>query len=403
MQETIETISPRPERTSSAAAGLALVVIGASMFNILPLLTAGAADKLGFSAPQAGVMSSALTVASGISAVLAGFWVRSVPWPRAAATALGGMCLCLLAALGVRGHWVFVSMQAAAAFFGSAAFSLGMTIVSDRHESERSFGTAVSAQAAYQIAAIWAGPSLLAVSGLNGVLILLAVPAGLALVLAPLLPARGRAIPPEARTGLLRPATLLAFIGFAIFFVGAGAYWTYIELMGQAEGMTTRTIADCVALSVAAGIPGGLLAAAQGKRFGSLPSLSFAACLMLIAAALLGAGDGVLAFGAAGVLYYFAWCYSLAHQFTLVNSVDATGRAVALTGACAFFGSAGGAALAAPFVSPNDYHAVVWIVVVAACASIAMYAVSSWNHGRTVRVNAKRADQVLRGIGGGGA
>lgn len=385
MQETIETLPPR---ASTAAAGLALVVIGGSIFNILPLLTAGAADKLGFSAQQAGALSSALTVASGLSALLAGFWVRSARWPRAAAMALGGMCLCLLAALGTRGYWLFVSMQAAAAFFGSAALSLGMTIMSDRHESERSFGTAISAQAAYQIAAIWAGPSLLDVSGLNGVLILLAVPAGLALGLTPLLPARGRAIPSEARSGLMRPATLLAFTGFTIFFVGAGAYWTYIELMGQAESMTTRTVADCVALSVAAGIPGGLLAAVQGKRFGSLLSLSFASGLMLIAAGLLGAGAGVLAFGAAGILYYFAWCYSLAHQFTLVNRVDATGRAVALTGACAFFGSAGGAALTAPFVSPHDYHAVVWVIVIAACASVAMYAVSSLIHARAVRANA---------------
>ena len=159
MQETIETLPPR---ASTAAAGLALVVIGGSIFNILPLLTAGAADKLGFSAQQAGALSSALTVASGLSALLAGFWVRSARWPRAAAMALGGMCLCLLAALGTRGYWLFVSMQAAAAFFGSAALSLGMTIMSDRHESERSFGTAISAQAAYQIAAIWAGSMMLA-------------------------------------------------------------------------------------------------------------------------------------------------------------------------------------------------------------------------------------------------
>ena len=384
MQQTLESFPPLPNRAAVVAAGLALVVVGASMFNILPLLTAGAADKLGFSARQAGVMSAVLTVASGLSALLAGLWVRSLSWPRAAASALGGMCVCLLLALGVHGYWVFVSMQGAAAFFGSAAFSLGMTIISDRHESARSFGAAVAAQAAYQIAAIWAGPSLLRLSGLNGVLALLAVPAGLAIILTPLLPGRGRAIPPEARGGLLRPATLLAFGGFTIFFVGAGAYWTYIELMGQAQGMTTRVVADCVALSVAAGIPGGLLASAQGNRLGSFRPLAFATALMLIGAFLLGEIHGVVAFGAAGILYYFAWCYSLAYQFTLVNTFDASGRAVALTGACAFFGSAGGAALAAPFVTPDDYHAVVWIVVIAACASVAMYRLSTLIHARPV-------------------
>ncbi len=391
MHQSAESVSPELKRTALAVAGLALVVIGASMFNILPLLTAGAADKLGFSARQVGVMSSVLTVASGLSALLAGLWVRSLSWPRAASAALGGMCLCLLIGLRVRGYWVSVSMLAAAAFFASGAFSLGMTIVSDRHESARGFGLAVSLQAAYQIAALWAGPALLRLSGLNGVLLLLAVPAGLAIALTRLLPAQGRAVAPEARGGLLRPATLLAFLGFAIFFVGAGAYWTYIELMGQAQGLPTHVVADCTAVSVAAGIPGGLLASAQGGRLGMLRPLAFATSLTLIAAWLLGGAHGLLAFGAAGVLYYFSWCYSLAYQFTLVNRVDVTGRAVALTGACAFFGSAGGAALAALFVTPSDYHAVVWIVVIAACASVVLYAFASLIHGRSGHLDARRA------------
>lgn len=87
MQQTVERLSIRPQLTAAAVVGLALVVIGASMFNILPPITVGAADKLGFSAGQVGVMSSVLTMTSGASFVLAGLWVRSVSWPRAAAAA----------------------------------------------------------------------------------------------------------------------------------------------------------------------------------------------------------------------------------------------------------------------------------------------------------------------------
>jgi hypothetical protein len=143
--------------------------------------------------------------------------------------ALGGLCVCLLIALRVHGDWAFMAMQGSAAFFGSAAFSLGMTIISDRHESARSFGAAISAQAAYQIAALWAGPLLLHLSGLKGVFLLLAPPASVAVVLTPLLPARGRALPLAAKGGLFRPAMLLAFLGFTVFLVGAGAYWTYVS------------------------------------------------------------------------------------------------------------------------------------------------------------------------------
>lgn len=369
--------------TAVMAIGLALVVVGGSVFNILPLMTAGAADKLGFSGREAGLLSSILTVASGVGCLLSGGWVRSLRWPRAAAVSLGGMFAGNLATLFVHDYMAFVLMQGVAAFFASAVFSLGMTILSDGHESARTFGIAIATQSAYQIAALWAGPSLLRLSGLDGVLVLLAVPAGLAIALTPFLPDQGRpSAAAQSARGLLKPATLLAFAGFVIFYMGAGAYWTYLELMGQALGLTTRAVADWAAAGVAAGIPAGIIASAQSRRFGSLWPLACAGLLMLIAAILLSGVYGLVAFGIAGMLYYFAWCYSLTYQFALVNAVDPTGRAVAVTGACAFFGSAAGAAFTALFVGPNDYHAVVWIVAIAACVSPALYTLSHAVHRR---------------------
>jgi MFS transporter, DHA1 family, inner membrane transport protein len=378
LQEAIPIQVRAPERALAVAAvGLALVVLGGSVYNILPLLAAGAVDKLGFSARQAGAMSSVLTFASGVSALMAGAWVRSLSWPRGAAIALGGMCGTCLAAMLTHGYWPAVLLLGLAAFLASAAFSLGMTILSDGRESARGFGVAIATQSAYQIAALWAGPSLLRLPGLLGVLALLAVPAGLGVALAPLLPAAGRAVRPHgAAKGLVRPATIAAFIGFTAFFIGAGAYWTYLELMGQAQGITAQQVGNWAAIAVAAGIPGGVLASLQGDRFGNLRPLVLACALILTAAALLLGLHGATAFGVAGAIYYFAWCYGVAYQYALVNAVDPTGRAVAITGGCAFFGSAGGAALAAVFVTPHDYHAVVWIVAVTICISTAMFALA---------------------------
>jgi len=383
----IEAQAQAPQRTLAVAAiGLALVVLGGSVYNILPLITAGAVDKLGFSAGQAGAMSSVLTFASGVSAVMAGAWVRSLSWRLGAAIALGGMCLMCVAAMLTHGYGAVVVWLGLAAFLASAAFSLGMTVLSDGRESARGFGVAIAIQSAYQIAALWAGPSLLELSGLVGVLALLAIPSGLGVALAPLLPAAGRAVQARgAAKGLVRPATLAAFIGFTAFFIGAGAYWTYLELMGQAQGITPQQVGNWSAVAVAAGIPGGALAWLQGDRFGNFRPLILACVLILTAAALLTGLHGAAAFGAAGAIYYFAWCYGVAYQYALVNDVDPTGRAIAITGGCAFFGSAGGAALAALFVTPPDYSAVVRIVAVTICVSTAMFAIAAALHQRDGR------------------
>jgi len=357
--------------------GAVLTVVGASIYNVLPLLATGAVDILGFSDAQVGVMSVAITVGSGISALLSGLWVRSVPWPRSALIGLGGVLVTNALAMLVHGYWTIVFMQGAAGFFATAVICLGLTILSDREESARGFGVSNAMQVVYQICAILAGPALLRMGGLNGVLVMLAGLSGLTMFLAPLLPAHGRTVETQGVSkGLLKPATLLSLLGFGIYFVNAGAYWTYVELMGQAQGMTPDVVANCVAAGVSAGILGGALAWALGDRRGRVWPLCIS-CAMTVAAALLLNGTfGVTAFLLAGLLYFFAWNYSVAYQLAIVNAVDTTGRGVAMTQAFAFFGSAGGAGAAAIFVRPGNYHAVIWLVVLAVCVSTALFALS---------------------------
>jgi predicted MFS family arabinose efflux permease len=367
--------SPNPAAVLAVA--VALTVVGSGTFNVLPLLTAGAMGTLGFSDRQIGLMSLTISVGLGAGAVFATMWVRSVEWPRAAAIALGGLFAANSLAMLVHGYWAFVLLQGAAGFCGSSVFCLTTTILSDRHESARSFGVSNAMQTTYQVAALLAGPTLLRLAGLNGVLAMLALPAGLAMLLTPLLPTYGRAVGAERLRHLLTPATVIALVGCGTFFANVGAYWTYIELIGQARGMTPRVVANCVAAGVSAGVLGGALAWVLGDRFGRLWPLCVAALLTIVAALLLHGSFSVLAFVVSAALYLFAWNYSLAYQLAIVNAVDATGRGVAITGAFCLLGSAAGAGITASLLTPGDYGAVIWIVIIAVSLSTALFAFSS--------------------------
>jgi predicted MFS family arabinose efflux permease len=358
-----------------------MTVVGGSSLNILPLLAAAAEDTLGFSDRQSGLMSVAITVGAGAGAILAGMWVRSVPWPRAALLALGGMLAANLLAMVFHRYWAFMLVQGAAGFFGTSVLCLALTILSDRHDSARIFGVAGAIQVAYQIAALLAGPTLLRLAGLNGILAMLAAISGLTLFLAPLLPTHGRLVAAaRVPTALFKPATLIGLLAFFTFFVNIGAYWTYIELMGEAQGMTSRVVANGISVGISAGIVGGALAWALGERFGRLWPIGMAALLTVVAALLLNGSFSVAAFVASGLLYFFAWNYSYPYQLAIVNEVDITGRAVAVTQGFGALGMAGGAGFAAFFVSPGDYRAVIWLATVAVCLSTALYGLSSTVH-----------------------
>jgi len=300
-----------------------------------------------------------------------------VHWPRVAVFALGGMLATTSLAMLWHRYWTFVLLQGATGFFSTAVICLAVTILSDRHESARAFGMVNAMQVVYQISVLLGGPMLLRVMGLNGVLAVIAALSVLGMPLARLLPAHGRTVVSKGVSkGLLKPATLLGLLGFGMFFVNAGAYWTYVGIMGEARGLTARVVANCLAAGVSAGILGGALAWALGDRLGRLWPLCVSGFLTVVAALLLNGPFGVAAFVVSGLLYFFAWNYAVAYQLAGVSAVDSTGRGVAISQAFVFLGAAAGAGIAAIFVKPGDYHAVIGLVVGAVCLSTALFALS---------------------------
>ena len=372
-------------------AGLVLT-IGASTFNIMPLLTAGAVDALGLSDGQAGVMSMAISLGSAASAFFAVTWVRNARWRLAAVIALGGMTAADLLAIYFHGYGSFVLLQGAAGLFGTAVICLCLTILSDCPESASGFGLSNAMQVVYQISTFLVGPFLLKLAGLNGLLGLLAVLGALALAFTPLLPDRGQASPTDGTSReLLKAVTVLAVLGFGMFFLNAGAYWTYVQVMGESNGLSPRLAANCVAVGISGGIVGGAAAWFVGDRLGRFTPLLIS-CLMTVAAAVLVRGHfGTISLIVSVLLYFFAWNYSVAYQLAIVSTVDRTGRGVALTQVFVFAGASAGAGLAAIFVSPGHYEAVVWLSCLGACVSTALFAVA---------LRMQRHEEGRRGLSG---
>ena len=371
--------------------GVGLTVIGGAPFNILPLLTAASSEMLGFSDRQAGILSLTLSGAAGASALLASTWVRSVNWRRAAVISLSGLLGANALSMLLHAYGPFVVLQGVSGFCASAAFSLGMTMLSDRVDSARSFGVATASQVLYQVLALLAGPALLRAGGMNAVLLLMAIPSGLAMSFIPRMPARGRALPTQLLPkGLLKPATVVAIAAFGAWFVNVGGYWTYIELIGQSRGMADHVIATCMAVGLMGGVVGGALSWMLGERFGRLWPIGVASALTALSAWLLTGSSTVLPFVISALIYVFAWNFSWAYQIAMVNAVDPSGRGVAVISAFGFIGCAVGAGLAALFVHPGHYQAVIGLEILGVGSSFLLFVLSQILHSGCVGRGASR-------------
>jgi predicted MFS family arabinose efflux permease len=272
------------------------------------------------------------------------------------------------------GFAAFATLQAIVGFFGGSLYSLSLTVLSDGRHPDRNFGLSLAAQVSFQVFGLLAGPAIARHGGIDALLWLFAGLCALGLVLVPMLPPHGRrAADAAAGARVLGVPILLALAGCFLFFFNVGCYWTYIELIGSAAGLSLGDLANGLALGVAFGIPGALLASWLGERRGRWLPIALSAAMTVVAATLLSGTLRLPAFVASTVLYNFAWNLSLAYQYSVVNAVDRSGRGVALAPAFHAAGGAAGPAVAALFVNEHDHGGVIWLVSASVLGSLACF------------------------------
>ena len=358
----------------TVAAAVGLSVVGSAAFLILPQLIEAAVTDLHFSDRQVGFLSSLLMLGSTASAVAATFWVRRLPWRRAAVSAALGLIGANLASFLCHSAWPFMFLQCLAGFFGGSLYSLSLTVLSDSRHADRHFGFAVAAQVTFQVVGLLIGPLLLRAGGMNALLMAFVLLNVLAVAVVPLLPERGaRAAASGGAQRLWTGPTLLALAGCFLFFFNVGSYWTYIELIGTQAGLAPQVIADGLAVGVAFGIAGALLASWLGDRRGRLLPIGVGAALTVGAVAPLLAHFDVMTFIGSAIVYNFVWNLSLAFQYSTVNAVDLSGRGVAAAPAFHAAGAAAGPAVAAFIIAPGNFRPVIFLVVASVLLSYACF------------------------------
>ena len=262
-------------------------------------------------------------------------------------------------------------------------YSLSLTVLSDSPRPDRGFAYAVGAQTLYQVFGFFAGPFLTHHGGVDAFLGLFSALCIAGILLGPYLPAHGR-IQATVTTagGLLQAPVLLALMGCFLFYVNVNAYWTYIERIGTAAGLSLAAVSNSLAFSNAASMGGVFLAAWLGYRRGVLLPIGVSAVAVVVSALMLLGDLQLPAYLISAVIYGNAWNLSVTYQYGTVHAVDTTRRGLALAPAFHNAGGAAGPAIAALFVSEQNHASVIWLVIISVLASLACFALATHLHAR---------------------
>lgn len=372
-----ETPAAHVRGVAPIAVALCLSVTGVLMFKVLPLIVGAAAESFHFGPSELGLIASSDLAGITLASLLAPFWARRIDWRIGGFVALAIVVVGNLVSAGIGALPLLLAVRVLTGVGEGMASSLALVILSDTRNPDRAFGLAVGAPIFVGLIAFQLMPPLVERFGYDGVVLSLAALAGAFALLTPLLPARGRPVQssnerpgPRAAAGLRPVAVGLA--AAAVYHVGLGAVWAFIERMGVAAGLASETIGASLGVAVVFGLAGSMIATAVGARFGRSWPLVLAISGQCAALLLLHGSMSATQFTLAACAFQLLWLLSVPYQLAVIASFDTSGRYFVLALAFQAAGVTLGPVVAGLLIDGQDFAAVRELAAVCLAASLAL-------------------------------
>jgi hypothetical protein len=304
----------------------------------MPVIAAGLAGELGYTAREVGVFSAVQLVGISLGCVLSVLAPR-VEMRAAGVCALAVLLACDLLSLAVPGRLAFLGLRLIGGVAGGVAIAQATGGLARLRNSERDFGLFLAAQTLVAILIVYTLPELVGRYGFGASFLLVEV---IAVTLVwRFLPRGATATPPRshasrmAALGWIGSGGMLASI--LAFYVGVGALWTYLALLGQGAGLSAGEIAFAITASKLVALAASFLPGLIGVRFGRLAPITACIAVLIVATLLFPVSGSAVGFTGAAAVFSLGW-YVL-HPFHLgaLAQIDSDGRPIiasaALTGA----------------------------------------------------------------------
>lgn len=309
--------------------------IGGLPFNTLPILLGAFADRLSLSPAELGSLGSWCTGGYLISTMLGPVWVDRVPWRLATLVAVAATAAALMWS-GSAGGAPYLPLAA----FGFAAglmHSLGMRMVGEVGNKERAFGVRLLTELVIVAVLLFFLPLMIASSGIEGGMGLLAVAVvvmGLSAFVIPRGPAASTlgavdagASTSAASVGL---AGWLALGIFIVFACGQVALWVFIERIGRSINVSASEMGLVFAVLKIVGGLSAALVAILGDRLGNRLPHMLGLLFIALGVALLASPSSFIVYALGAWIWEGAFTLCCVYQTAAIAKLDRSNKLVVL-------------------------------------------------------------------------
>lgn len=341
----------------SLFAAIFMAVIGPAVFIAQPEWVKGLVSNVGFSDREAGFIAGAEMWGMWLTTVIMSFAQSRCNWRRIFAISLVLVAVANVLTLFASSFPAFMTIRFLAGVGSGSIISLSFAVVGLTSKPDRNFGYIMVWVLVYGAIANWIMPVLYGTFHLAGPITLFAILNAAGLPFVRFLPVSGeQAQVNEADTvDLSLRLKILALLSMLGYFVGLGAVWAYVSLIGVADGAGGQQVANGVAISQLFGIAGGLTAVFLGVKIGRTIPLAISILSGVTAASCFLLSPSLLIFSAAVCLFVYGWNVAQPYLLAAMSSFDSSGKTVVYSVALMMTGLAVGPWVGAAMVKDANY------------------------------------------------
>lgn len=333
---------PMPARVSedpNSRGRIALIAIFAGISATLLLMAPAVASQLqvqlNLSPTQTGDLFAVELGAMSLASLPALYWIKNFNL-RMTSLALGAIFIGgNITSSYMDSYGLLVVVRGLTSLAGGSLMVLTMTLAAQAKNRDRVFGLWTVGQIALGALGLGVLPRFFDTLGIAVVYWTLAVLMLLALPLVRFLPQHGTKPSPAGTQGIARVKPPLVKIGAAlvaclIFYIGLIAVWTFTGGIAQSAGIEPPTASLILSLATVVGVVGSFAATLVGGTVNRRIVLWGGYLGMILAVTLLFGVDNTLRFGAAALIFKFAWPWTLPFLMSTLADLDPSGRATNL-------------------------------------------------------------------------
>lgn len=346
---------------------------GFSMILLLPVALGGMADLLGFSNQTIGWVAAANAAGIALGALyvpLSGDQFKLMPSIR---WSLLGLILIDFSCAFLTTSSSFLLFRFLSGLLGGVLYAGILRVLAGLPRQERGFGIYVIVYCSWSAVLFFVAPYAMEWGGIPALFYLIAFSGVIGFLISPVLkPFQTKTIKVQADTLvylLKQRSVMISLLSYLLLMAGSGAFYAYVERMGNANGLSASFIAMALSNSNFAGILAGFVVFRLGNRFGlTIPIMGgisvLAICFLLINWIPDPWVYFASVFGVAG-----CWGFLIAYFQKVQSIVDLDGKIVALGATINLGGRAIGPALVSFLIVGNNFDVVITfsLICVVAC------------------------------------